>query len=257
MWTMSHTQEIKLGSVKCAVHYPSQHGPFPVVLFLHGQGSIGKNYHNGIIHQIASSGFVVVSIEQDRFRTMTAKKATEYVNRLVVALKAANLPDAYQAVGLCGHSLGGSMCLRWAASEYAKDNPHVKAVVTIHGPFNLTGNFTDIGKIKMPIGILGAEKGPPMAAPKQNLRTFEGVSSMKKVYIHVGGARHKSPTDAHKDVGTTQAACLCLSAWVQGSEAAEGLIYEGMDTVVPDLIGYCSDRQPEGWHADRRGCIVC
>jgi predicted dienelactone hydrolase len=189
----------------------SSAGPFPLVVFSHGNDGIRfQSYF--LTEHLASHGFVVVAPDHigntaaDLLFPGTPFEARDRpldVRFLITRMieKNADPSDPFFGrlrrfrIGVVGHSFGGFTALAMAGGfDDVPPDPRVRAILPISP---VATGFTDeeLAGIERPALILGGTEDTITPIDPQSVLAFEGISSRPRWRVDLQGAGHNSFTN--------------------------------------------------------------
>jgi len=192
----------------------SSQGPFPLAVFSHGSNGI-RFQSFFLAEQLASHGFLVVAPDHIGntaidlllgstvpFPLMRLLRVSD-VSRLVDAMLARSAdPDDFFAgavdperIGVTGHSFGAFTALGVAAGVGpVPADPRVDAIAPIAPAAGSLGD-EDLGRIEIPLLVLGGTADTITPVDPESIRTFSLVESRPRYRVDVLEAGHNSPTN--------------------------------------------------------------
>ena len=187
-------------TIPCRVHYPAltqgqgaavlpRPGGWPVVVFLHGAGSMGSDYST-VSGPLARSGYVAVMVDDARYdMVLLAQDATA----LHAILQQENLTSASPLFGALdmthaavqGYSMGGGSTLRVLAS-----NPGYLAGFCHAPAFYATAT----ANVVVPLGIVhgSGDTVVPLASSQTYFRDATSFTGTKTLYVFNNDGDHNN-----------------------------------------------------------------
>jgi len=227
---------------------PSARGPFPLVVFSHGNGGI-RFQSFFLCEALASHGFVVVAPDHtgntaidlllgssDPFAKSAVDRPLD-VSFLITTMleRSADPADEFhrridpRRVGVSGHSFGGFTSLAVAAGfVLAPPDPRVRAIVPI-APASSIFDDEALASIRIPTLILGGTLDETTPVEPESARPYALVAARPRYRVDVLGAGHGSFTEI----------CAIVDALVLVGippEVAGLLLGELAEACGPDLI---------------------
>jgi len=170
------------------VLYPVGGGPFPLVVFNHGYGSVAEIYRP-FLERLASEGYVVAG---PNFPTSDYTTHPADITRLIDNLSGPNsalphgLVDAHH-IAIAGHSLGGTDVFGVSYNTCCRD-PRITAALTFEAPLAdfPSGEYTWRGP---PLLIVLGDADPVVAADT-GTRILEQFTGANAYLLTVNGGNH-------------------------------------------------------------------
>jgi predicted dienelactone hydrolase len=180
------------------IYYPTTGGPFPLIVFAHGFGTVGADYH-ALLSAWAGHGYVVAAPDfplSSRFATGGPNVADFFEQPLdlsfVITAMTKLTGDRVDPghVGVAGHSLGGVTVLGLTNNTCCRD-PRVLAAVAMAGD-----------TVSFPGGVYTNERTPPLlllhgdqdqTVPYQGSRAAFSMGAPPKFLVTVLGGDHAGP----------------------------------------------------------------
>jgi predicted dienelactone hydrolase len=201
------------------VMYPRVQGPFPVIIFSHGYGSLAESY-KPFLEQVTRAGYVVVGPDYPELQVAAHPAQLSSVIDWITA-HPRNLPQELvdaRHIGVMGHSLGGADVLGVTYNSCCRDT-RIAAAITIEGiafPFP-GGTYSWHGA---PLLMVLDTDDPliPYNTGTQTLHSFKGSAYL----LTISGGQHDGGMDPGAPGHQASLATIdrFLSAYLKGDGQA-------------------------------------
>jgi dienelactone hydrolase len=180
------------------IYYPTTGGPFPLIVFAHGFGLVGTDYH-ALLRAWAAHGYVVAapnfplsSSDADGGASIAdfyeQPLDLSFVITAMIKLKGDHVDPRH--VGVAGHSLGGVTVLGLTNNTCCRD-PRVKAAVAMAGDIVSFPGGEYTNKRTPPLLLLHGDQD--QTVPYQGSRDAFSMGAPPKFLVTLLGGDHDGP----------------------------------------------------------------